>query len=942
MDVPFKGMGGTRARAFRAQRSERPRLRRPARLGLLLGFLVALIPARPAGAHPNLERAEPAENASVAASPGRITVVLTEEATPVSRLSLVGPGGERVKIGPTRVAGTKLEADVGPLAPGDHTVRFAAFSAEDGHLVAGRYRFRVGPGRLAETRSGGALSSAIAAVWSRLMVLGGGLLWAAGLLLALLVARPGARRAPFGEALGQRLRRLAPWAVAAALTGELTTLWIAYRAGLAVWTADFLLGSGTGRLALARLVALGGGLAVSLWLRPSRRSPTAQLPFTLAYLGLLSFSGHAALSPAGPLSGPLLDGVHLLASAAWLGGITLFGLALGPGARDARGVAELARRFSPVALVAAATLGITGTFATEQQTVSLSDLSETLYGRLLVAKLLLVGLLVAMSVRVGFLLRPALVHAALAGDAGRDAPESPEEARLASKLLANLRLEVPVAVAIIVSVALMTSRASPLTLATGSRSEARPGAPAPIFARQEMSGRAVSLSVLPGAVGRNRVVVAVEGLPVDRIGLRVDRPGRPGPSSWVPVEDGVSATEVDFPSAGVWTARVTVAGGEAEIPLPIGDRAAAGDALEVLTVADLRGPARERCRQQVVGQQVALAQAERPLVLTVIDPADLVPDRLPGKPSILLGGCGADEVVERIAEERGIPLLAPDGGDGGTWSWALEPPPDAEGRAMARIGSEALKARSAAIAFQPGDRFEAAARVFQDQFSSAGATVQGLWEVSSGTSDVAASEIASLQVELLILFGSPEAMGLLVRDLDGRGWRPAKFALAGSSLLGPELPDAAPNWRDGNVFTMASYYNPDVELVSPYVAAVLDTVPGEVPSQRGLLGYVKGRLLLEALDGVGRGASREELRRALDSGFRKGWELAEVDLEWGPGRHQGAGEVALFRITRPLNVFGLLGGAAAGHAIGGVLYENGDFTRYTSFYGASGKPRPEA
>ena len=906
--------------------------------GLVIRVLAALLvavsvvaPARPAGAHVEQGSAEPAPGTTVPASPGRIEITLTEPSASLSRISLLGPDGEPVEVGATRVSGRKLAAPVPALRPGDYTVRWAAFSALDGHLAGGSYRFRVGHGRLAETRTGGLLPGTVVAVWSRLLVLGGGLLWAGAAVLALLAARSSTAREPdvgFLAAFGARLRRLVPWAVAAALWGEVIALWMAGRGGLPVWTAGFLTGSATGRLVLGRVAVLAAGLVVSWRVAAGRSSPVVHGPVALAYLGLVAFSGHAVVAPAGPLSGPMLDLVHLVAAAAWLGGIALLGLLARPRPEEASGVAALAQRFSAVALVAATTLWITGVFATEQQTLSFSDLPGTVYGRILVVKLVLVALLVAMSLRTAFVLRPALVRAA------RD---SVEAAGLADRLLRHLRLEAPVAVAIIACVALMTSRASPLTLtaATGPGT-GRPPLAAPVLATQDVGDRSVALSIAPGTRGPNRLVVSVDGPSVAQVRLRLDGPDGPGAAFSVPAEDGLTVTEVDFPSAGQWIARIGVDGADVEFPFGVAD--ATGDEPAVLTVADLSGPARERCRAEVAGQRAALAEVDRPIAHLVVDVADAGRLGEFGRPSVVLGGCGVDaDLLRPFAGERGIPFVAPEGGEGGPSTWAIAPGPDAEGPALARLGFEALSGRSAAVVFEAGDRARQAAEAFRAQFSSAGGTVAGLWEGSGPAAEATVAAVGSLEVDFLVLFGAPEAVVPLAEDLDRRGWRPVRGVLASSSLFGPELPDAAGGWRDKGLVYLAGYHSHDAQLVAAYVRGLLETVPGELPSYRGVTGYVEGAVLADALDAA---PAAGRLDRSLDTRFREGWK--DIPLAWSPGRHAGAPELALFQFTPPLNIFGILGGAHAAHEIGGgLLYDRGDFQRATAWYGATGEPRQE-
>lgn len=901
---------------------------------ILVGAVVSLVTARPAGAHVDLATADPAPEATVAASPTHIRVVLNERASSLSRLSLVGPGGERVELGPTKVTGRTLEATVDPLGPGTYRVRWASFSNEDGHLNSDSYRFRVGPGGLADTAGQDAGLSTWLSVASRLLLLGGALLWAGSAALAILI-----RRRPGEETVGGLrpafTRRLGPIGLAAAgaaMVGETANGAAAALNGFPIRSPDFLFGTGTGRLLVARVAVLLVAAASARWVASRAGLGWPQFVLAAGYLTLLAFSGHARLAPGAPLSGPLLDVVHLVASATWLGGIVLLGLALRPGPEDDQDVAVLARRFSPVALTAAAALGVTGVFATEAQIPTASDLSGTLYGRLLVAKLVLVGVLVAMSAHVGFRLRPALLRA------GRGTPQA---ARLAAGLTARLRLEVPVAVGIIVCVALMTSRASPQVVAAAREPDRGPAPPpGAVLARQEVGGHDVALTVIPGDVGPNRVIVGVKGAPADRVRLEIERPDQPGTAMWLPVAGGQSTAEVSFPAPGEWQARLSLPEGEAVFPVTVGDSSTVRDRVRALVVADLTGPARERCRNEVLGQEVAFQTASRPPVAIVADVTELPAAGASGGPDVLLGACGAGERVRAWAEEARVPLVAGEDPTPGPWSWPLAPAPAAEGHIVARLALDLRQARRAAVVVGPEARFAETAAAFGETFAAGGGQVEGVWSSGGGSPAGVAAEVAARPVDLLVLFGMPQSITPVVSELHGRGWRPGNSVVGGTSLLGPEVLDAAPDWAQRGLIYMAGSYEQDVQLVSPYVRGLLESFPGELPTLRGFAGFLQGRVLLDALDGA-EGAGGEKLRGSLDETFAQGWEPARISVAWQPDGRVGASEVALFQLTPTLNIFSLLGGAHSGHAVGGLLYNGGDFQRTTSFMRADGSRRPE-
>jgi putative copper export protein/methionine-rich copper-binding protein CopC len=899
---------------------------------LLAGAVASLVAAGPAGAHAVLATADPAPEATLAASPTHIRVVLTERASSLSRLSLVGPGGKRVELGPTRVTGRILEARVGTLGPGTYRVRWASFSDEDGHLNGSSYRFRIGPGGPADAAGEGGLSTWLS-VASRLLLLGGALLWAGSAVLAVLTRPdPGERLRGLRLAFSRRLGPIGLAAAGAAMVGETANGAAAALSGFPIGNREFLVGSGTGRLLVARVVVLLAAAATARG--AASRSPvrSPQLVLAAGYLTLLAFSGHARLAPGAPLSGPLLDVIHLLAGAAWLGGIVLLGLALHPGPGDDADVALLAGRFSPVALTAAATLAVTGVFATEAQVPTASDLSGTIYGRLLLAKLVLVAVLVAMSAHVGFRLRPALFRA------GRGTPDA---ARLAARLTAGLRLEAPVAVGIIACVALMTSRASPQAVAASRRPDRGPAPPpGAVLGRQDVGGHDVALTIVPGNVGPNRVIVSVRGTPADRVRLEIERPDQAGTALWLPLAEGQSTTEVNFPAAGEWQARVSLPQGQAVFPLIVGDSSAVRDRVRALVVADLTGPARQRCRDEVLGQEVALKTASHAPVAIVADVIELPPAGVPGDPDVVLGACGAGEWARTRAEEARVPLVAGEDPTPGSWSWPLAPVPATEGRIVGRLALELPDARRAVVVVGPEARFAAAAGAFRETFGAGGGRVEGVWSSSAGSPAGVAADIAAQAVDLLVLFGTPESVVPVVSELHRRGWRPGRSVVGGTSLLGPEVLDAAPDWAQRGLVYMAGFYEQDVKLVSAYVRGLLESFPGERPSLRGFAGFLQGRLLLDALDSAG-GAGAERLRRSLDETFDEGWQPGRISIAWQADRRVGASELALFQLTPTLNLFAMLGGAHGGHAVGGLLYDGGDFQRTTSFLRADGGRRPE-
>jgi putative copper resistance protein D len=149
-----------------------------------------------------------------------------------------------------------------------------------------------------------------------------------------------------------------------------------------------------GNIATLRLaVALLLGLSI-VW-SDTRRSSTRALSLAAAavLVGLIAWTGHAGATPGAagllPLSADIL---HLVAAAAWLGGLPALASLLAFASHNAQ-VARLAiatiRRFSILGLISVAVLIVTGVLNCWQLLGGLRDLWTSEYGRLLALKVAL-------------------------------------------------------------------------------------------------------------------------------------------------------------------------------------------------------------------------------------------------------------------------------------------------------------------------------------------------------------------------------------------------------------------------------------------------------------------------------------------------------------------------------------------------------------------------
>jgi putative copper resistance protein D len=237
-----------------------------------------------------------------------------------------------------------------------------------------------------------------------------------------LIVRPAARSAGSTgherrPELDARLLGLAGWALLLTLGAGLLDLW--RQVGVATGTGlresldggrilSVLLDTRYGTVWLARiglLVLLAALLRLARdegqdgegdWLALRLQA----LALSAASLVLGALAGHSS-AVEGAVVSVGLDGLHLLASGVWAGGLVPLVLCLAWASRlAAPGAAAVsAERFSRLGLAAVATLAITGAFAAWKQVGSVPALLGTAYGRWLLVKLFLVGALVPLAAR---------------------------------------------------------------------------------------------------------------------------------------------------------------------------------------------------------------------------------------------------------------------------------------------------------------------------------------------------------------------------------------------------------------------------------------------------------------------------------------------------------------------------------------------------------------
>jgi copper transport protein len=390
-----------------------------------------LLPAAPAFGHAAFVGSEPEPGVRLEQAPQRVVLSFTEPLNRrLSRATLVTADDGAVAVAAQAASDRRLVLrPARPLPTGAYRLEWHTVSTDDGHALEGSFSFGV------RTAAAGGehrveQSPLARAGWVRValraLLYVAVLLFAAGLLVPLLVPASPSWLAPAAlqrdgvetASVRGRERRLVAdvgWlAVAAAVAASLAEAADAAGGLSAGGVRDFLLSGSAGGSRVAVVVALvAAAVSVGRWPR------WAATAVGLALLGIAA-SGHASsASPRVP--SVLNDWLHLSSGAVWLGGIGLLVMAWARALR--RGgwpVRQAVARhvlpgFGRVALPAFVLVVATGVVSLITQLGHLDALWTTAYGRVLLVKIGLVGLVALASAGHALRLRPQLLRE---GDAG--------------------------------------------------------------------------------------------------------------------------------------------------------------------------------------------------------------------------------------------------------------------------------------------------------------------------------------------------------------------------------------------------------------------------------------------------------------------------------------------------------------------------------------------
>ncbi|MFJ8592114.1 copper resistance protein CopC [Streptomyces sp. NPDC093598] len=383
---------------------------------LLAAACVLLAGAGPASAHAAVTGSDPGQGAVVDKAPARISLTFSEQvALSDDSLRVLDPEGKRVDTGkPANVSGTTYAVPLhSGLPDGTYTVAYQVVSA-DSHPVAGAYTFSIGaPSKTSVSVSGQSADDGVVG-WlygfGRYVSYAGFIVMTGGAAFVLACWRRGSGVRPVQRFV------VSGWVALTAATLALLLLRGSFTgSGKVADVFDLsLLGqvlqTKTGAALVSRLLLLAAAaLFIAVLFGAYDKREDAQekrdLTFGLSIGGVVVAAGlaaswamseHASVGLQAGIAMPV-DVLHLLAVAAWLGGLGALLIALYRAPADTPVDAPAVHRFSRLAFSSVLALIATGTYQSWRQLGSWSAFTDTRYGQLLLAKIGLVVVLVGVA-----------------------------------------------------------------------------------------------------------------------------------------------------------------------------------------------------------------------------------------------------------------------------------------------------------------------------------------------------------------------------------------------------------------------------------------------------------------------------------------------------------------------------------------------------------------
>jgi copper transport protein len=449
---------------------------------VVAGLALSLV-AAPVAAHAYLSETDPENGEQVDDVPEEVTLYFSGDGVVNADITVEGPDGEAVSDEPeidpddTQVVHVPIEGADG--VEGMYTVEWEVL-ADDGHTTSGSFFFAVGDEPLdrdavleahEDDEVDESVSPIEAGAKSLLLVGVAGLIGiptVAALAVGPVFARTNDRRR---ERIDGRLARLLAVGAGLTLVGALA-LGLARSTAmgpLSVETLSRFVGTPLGRAWLVQVGLSVGlvGLAVATVRGhlDRRASLFGTFAGALAVAGTIAWTSHSATA-IDRLGGTVVDFVHVAGAGLWVGGLAVLALVVLPAVRaaDARDhtiLARTIRRFSIVALGGVTLVVSTGFVLASWHVPTADGLTDTFYGLVLVAKLLLVAAALLLGGFTRFVLLGRLESSRTTEPVEASRPASTDGGTdrdgTVARIVRSVRLEIVVLVVVLLLSGVLTS-----------------------------------------------------------------------------------------------------------------------------------------------------------------------------------------------------------------------------------------------------------------------------------------------------------------------------------------------------------------------------------------------------------------------------------------------------------------------------------------------------
>lgn len=501
--------------------------------------------AHPVLAHALFVRSDPAPSAILPLPVSSIHIWFSEDLSPASRI-VVWDRVRRDVAGRTSIAPgnpRELVASMSGLRSGSYLVLWTSVSADDGHILHGFFVFSVKREGAVPSLTGLSLGSggqtfptdqtlaALLAHWFELLC---AVMWAGTAAFAAAILpfiTPRLRGESVDRERRYRNRLLLVSLLVLLLSSALILLLQAYQLANNSWSGVLRRSAWSdvfavqyGRLWIGRQVLVV--LSILVLLLPvqglsTRARAVALTGIAAIYLYLLAASGHAASAAIGTVHGSqvvslsvLFDWTHLIADALWFGGQVYIVLVLIPALQlrtaheQFQPFLDALSRFSPFAYAGIVLYSVSGLFAARVHIPSWYALFNSVYGRGLIIKVALIGLMMLTSAFTVFVLRPR-IRSLLA-----TAHPTHRQHALRDGLLFWLRVNPVVGTGVLLATSVMFYYPVPYGLGPS---------PPPAY-HASSSGLRATVRISPGRAGADTITIALRdsrGEPVTRARVTV-------------------------------------------------------------------------------------------------------------------------------------------------------------------------------------------------------------------------------------------------------------------------------------------------------------------------------------------------------------------------------------------------------------------------------------